>query len=765
MRAVTRQMTMRKLAGAAFAAVIVCLAVPAQASDSIVCGSATAGWNAPKGAAVVTSSSSGVVTAILSQLGETYSHVMLSHGVVGSAVRMSHASMATPRAMAYNTADDDWYLPDITMSNPGAETVGMAAAYAYMYQQSEGPVATALYVDGGTQGAAAADALLALPLCSAVIAGKCRIPIEDPTCTTQCTTSNPGGRLTYGSGTTYVPYGTAAQARDVIGFKDAATGTIYRMSYGVYTFTNDYNIPGGDQQSAPYAGLNCSLFMAMANNWGGGGTMTSYSYSGSPVANATQELYDVVTQMVGAAGGNSNTKARLGNQMVNCFTAANNCTNMTATPWTTFKASGTAITISPDRIRGLGVHAAVNSPWKGTAQAVQWNAAGGNVYGCWGATPYDDQYYSTVTGWDNVTGNGAGTCSPACTAGYTCQGGTCVANPVCTPVCNDNCGQSNGCGGNCPSTDASACGKCGNAPCGGPTCAEISVQNLGISGGAWKHYTITGTNVTATTSGGTGDADLYIKLGSQPTTSSYGCRSYGSTNAESCTLAGTGTFYVSVYAYSAVGGTNLEATVASCSSCTPNCGTALCGQADGCGGTCATTDANKCDKCGNPACCTPTCTGDQCGQPNGCTSGRVGGEIAGTGGVCPTTDAASCGKCGNAACGGGSCGTRAYTCSASTASCTYTDTDTKWSKVELTAGTTYTFSTCAGTVDTWLKLYDGTTQKVSNDDGCSSGYGSKLTFTPTTAKSYDLYMGFYSSKTGSATVAITPAPTSCSVQR
>jgi hypothetical protein len=765
MRPLTRQTTLRKLAGTFFVTAIVGLAASAQASDSIVCGAASAGWNAPKGAAVTTSSSSGVVSSILGQLGETYSHVMLSHGPISGHVRMSHASMATPRAMAYNTADDDWFLPDITMSNPGAATVGMAAAYAYLYQQSEGPVATAVYVDGGAQGIAASDALLNLPLCSAVSAGKCRIPITDPTCSTQCSTGA-SNRLKYGNTATYVPYGAVAEARDLIGFKDAATGVVYRMSYGVYTFTNDYLIPEGIQQSTPYAGINCSLFMAMASNWAGNGTMTSYAYTGTPVANATQELYNVISQMVGAAGGNATAKSRLGNQMVNCFTAADKCTDMTATPWTAFKSSGTAVTISPDRIRGLGVHSAVVSPWKGTAATVQWNAAGGNVYGCWGVTPYDDQYYSTVSGWNNVTGSGGGTtCTPACGTGYTCQNGTCVANPVCTPVCNDNCGQANGCGGTCPSTDATACGKCGNAPCGGSTCAEVSVQNLGISSGTWKHYTITGTNVTANLSGGTGDGDLYLKLGSAPTTSSYGCRSYGSTNTESCTLAGTGTFYVSVYAYSAVAATNLRATVASCSSCAPDCGVALCGQADGCGGTCAATDAQKCGMCGNPACCTPTCTGDLCGQPNGCTSGRVGGEIAGTGGVCPNTDAATCGKCGNAACGGGSCGTIAYTCSASTASCTYSDSDTRWTKVNLTAGTAYTFSTCAGTVDTYLKLYDGSTVKVSNDDGCTSGYGSKMTFTPTTSKVYDLYMGFYSTKTGSSTVSISPAPSSCTTQR
>ena len=38
-------------------------------------------------------------------------------------------------------------------------------------------------------------------------------------------------------------------------------------------------------------------------------------------------------------------------------------------------------------------------------------------------------------------------------------------------------------------------------------------------------------------SGGSGDADLYTRFGSQPTTSSYDCRPYASGNNESCPVA------------------------------------------------------------------------------------------------------------------------------------------------------------------------------------------------------------------------------------
>jgi len=58
-------------------------------------------------------------------------------------------------------------------------------------------------------------------------------------------------------------------------------------------------------------------------------------------------------------------------------------------------------------------------------------------------------------------------------------------------------------------------------------------------------------NLNIKIAGGTGDADLYVKLGSQPTTSSYDCRPYVSGNNESCTASAptAGTYYIMVRAY------------------------------------------------------------------------------------------------------------------------------------------------------------------------------------------------------------------------
>jgi len=60
-------------------------------------------------------------------------------------------------------------------------------------------------------------------------------------------------------------------------------------------------------------------------------------------------------------------------------------------------------------------------------------------------------------------------------------------------------------------------------------------------------------------SGGTGDADLYVRFGSMPTTSTYNCRPYLNGNNESCNFANPtpGDWYVMVRAYSTYSGASL----------------------------------------------------------------------------------------------------------------------------------------------------------------------------------------------------------------
>jgi hypothetical protein len=89
------------------------------------------------------------------------------------------------------------------------------------------------------------------------------------------------------------------------------------------------------------------------------------------------------------------------------------------------------------------------------------------------------------------------------------------------------------------------------------------VSGLSGSTGSERIYKITvpsgQTKLEIKTSGGTGDADLYAKRSSIPTTSSYDYRSYGSGNTESVTVStpSSGDWFIKVRAYSTYSGLTL----------------------------------------------------------------------------------------------------------------------------------------------------------------------------------------------------------------
>lgn len=102
---------------------------------------------------------------------------------------------------------------------------------------------------------------------------------------------------------------------------------------------------------------------------------------------------------------------------------------------------------------------------------------------------------------------------------------------------------------------------------GGTTELQNNVAVTGVSAatGADSDYFVTvpagATNLVMSISGGTGDADLYTRAGSAPTTSTYDCRPYNSGNAESCTVAApvAGRYYLKVHAYAAYAGVMVKA--------------------------------------------------------------------------------------------------------------------------------------------------------------------------------------------------------------
>lgn len=93
-----------------------------------------------------------------------------------------------------------------------------------------------------------------------------------------------------------------------------------------------------------------------------------------------------------------------------------------------------------------------------------------------------------------------------------------------------------------------------------PTGSSGEFTNLAAAKGSWVYKTIvvpTGAkSLKIDMSGGTGDADMYVRQGANPTTSTYACRPYKTGNTESCTLTNpvAGNWIVGLRAYSAFSG-------------------------------------------------------------------------------------------------------------------------------------------------------------------------------------------------------------------
>jgi secreted trypsin-like serine protease len=94
----------------------------------------------------------------------------------------------------------------------------------------------------------------------------------------------------------------------------------------------------------------------------------------------------------------------------------------------------------------------------------------------------------------------------------------------------------------------------------------LSLSGLSAATGSTLRNTFTvapGTkSVTVVMSGGTGDADLYVRFGSATTTASFTCRPFKDGNDETCTLLNpqAGTWHVGMRAFAAYAGVSLVVT-------------------------------------------------------------------------------------------------------------------------------------------------------------------------------------------------------------
>ncbi|HXH95208.1 MAG TPA: M4 family metallopeptidase, partial [Thermoanaerobaculia bacterium] len=103
---------------------------------------------------------------------------------------------------------------------------------------------------------------------------------------------------------------------------------------------------------------------------------------------------------------------------------------------------------------------------------------------------------------------------------------------------------------------------------GGVTTLSNGQTVTGIAGatGSWTYYKITvpasQASLKINMSGGTGDADLYVKLGAQPSATVYDYRPYltGNTESVSVTNPAAGDWYIGLNGYAAYSGVSLVAT-------------------------------------------------------------------------------------------------------------------------------------------------------------------------------------------------------------
>jgi vibriolysin len=101
------------------------------------------------------------------------------------------------------------------------------------------------------------------------------------------------------------------------------------------------------------------------------------------------------------------------------------------------------------------------------------------------------------------------------------------------------------------------------APAGDPI-LQNGVPVTALSGATgtnkfWRIQPGAGKTLTVRISGGSGDADLYVRSGSRPTTATWSCRPYLTGNNETCTISNTGAvdYYIMLRAYTTYSGVTL----------------------------------------------------------------------------------------------------------------------------------------------------------------------------------------------------------------
>jgi len=325
-------------------------------SGDKACGATPASWNAPKGANVSARlGEHAPIGALITLLGEYYTHSLLSHGP-GPDRWVSHTTAKQPGTWVNPFGDDHLSTDELRFGYPGPAQVNMGAAYTMLFGTSASQAV--VYMEGGWAGEQTADWLYGLPACSSVSEGLCHLPVRSK---------------------------KANQTFYLVARKQG--GRSYRHSYGVYQYTDDRDVPEGNDRSDPGWAQHCTTFVAWALALATGQVVSSTTYPRGTVtmSQLTAALHGDVTQHCHDTGGLLGSWfvdcADLADQTVNCFTSFDHCDADDASIWQSY--AGPAVSISPDRMLGAAGHSDVSSPWAFEPLfPVQWNQPG-SAYGCW----------------------------------------------------------------------------------------------------------------------------------------------------------------------------------------------------------------------------------------------------------------------------------------------------------------------------------------------------------------------------------------------
>ena len=187
-----------------------------------------------------------------------------------------------------------------------------------------------------------------------------------------------------------------------------------------------------------------------------------------------------------------------------------------------------------------------------TAPTANWSASTSGLTATFTDSSTDPQGNGTITGhsWNFGDGSTSTTTSPSHT--YAAAGTYSVSETV-----TDSGGLSN-----TKTASVTVGGSCGGTVLCSGTAVALASQATGTTSPNYTMPVLAGHTVTFTISGGTGDADLYVRAGAAPTTSTYSCRPYTTGNSETCTFTPSAntTYYVNVRAYAAYSGVSLKGT-------------------------------------------------------------------------------------------------------------------------------------------------------------------------------------------------------------